>query len=973
MRTSIRICVGTLVLIAIFSSQAQAAEPSDRSNAQIGRHNAEETPSKAGARISLVLVEENEDEQSYAWGLTRRSPLQVIHGWYAFDEVGIREHGGGGRNVAEARPMRLSLQITNKDGFLVLNRGYGFSSTTQDQQANMTNKIAWPAGASLRPYYQSEPTALTERLQPLWKGELVQNGKVLKTVVYAVRVVAAGAANDLFDVKNSSEALQVGREWAPVPDVGKMVFQGRTIDQWIAQWDKRAYADTRKATQVLTEIGKPAVPFMVEILKQDGKHAGQASVVLGKMGPEAEEALDWLIESALDKGPADSSGKRRTNAVLCLSNMTWASERLLPVFAAIAEDAQAEVALRRSAITGLSNIGGPAMDIVQSIADADTSEIREHARRAIGELVVKEGQMTRSQYYIQLVEEDPFDPSVPSYLTSTKGAVNSGRTHPLSNKIKQLYRERLKQDPDPELAWGLSRIIQNSLWNTQLQWAAPTDGSSRRTNREDPTESFVSMAEVLELGFKHAQVGSELRQDLGCALGKLRLLQGDWERMNAALKAMGQQPIPAESRPWLPAPPVDWNVGLSSHWQKCDESMRSGNCSLEFCIEKDGRGLDGVHVLVKRAPDPERAMYSGWPADTLFFCPCPVGDRRFSFGYKGADREQTRYAVSDQSGIVRFERLPEIPIKIEVLVPTSNFAEVGKNWDLWIEVEPGKFKIAKIYGPDYVNPREAPALVTLKPGQTVHYPKLVVTPAFGFNVQDWDRVDRDDFTLSWRGLDATLQQQAARYELVMTLSAPAQMPDDSPDSARLSVSSASQTLADQQWPVGAKGVGGLRLAPGNIYIFEVRAIDKNDTVIARWPKKRVWVPWGLRRTNAPPSGMGADRRNGSPIHHEVWFRGKFSYGDGTEETLTQRVERFLREQPNAFEYDYVRMGKAWLDWHAGDSDGARQQLERLVRDLPAGNLARGTAAWLLQQMHDQQAPPKRLNFVPDKESDRAKQ
>ncbi len=722
----------------------------------------------------------------------------------------------------------------------------------------------------------------------------------------------------------------------------------------------------RKATQMLTEIGKPAVPFMVEIIKEHKSHFGYARTVLGNMGPDAEDALDWLIETALDKNPPNPENKPRLNALICLSNMTWASERLLPVFTEIAEDSQADTSIRKSAITGLSNIGGPAMDVIERIADSEPTEIRDSARSAISQLMVKEGQMTRSEYYARLVEKDPFDPSVPNYLSSVTGMVNSGRPHPLAEKVKKLYRQRLEEDPDPQLAWQLATIIQNSLSNTQLQWAAPTNSSRGRSNREDPAESFITLAEVLELGFKHAQTGSDLRQKFGLALAKLRLLQGDWDRMNAALKKMGQNPIPPESRPWLPAPPVDWTVGLSSHWQICDESMRSGNCSLEFRIEKDGKGLKGVHCLAKRAPEPTNVMYTGVDADTLFLAPYAVGDRRWSFGYQGRDREQTRYAISDESGIVRFEKLPEIPIKVEVLVITSNFDEVAANWDLWMEVEPGKFKIAKVYGAGGINPREEPAVVTLKPGQTVRYPRLIVRPVLGFNVQNWGRVDKNDFVLNWRGLDPILQQQTEHYELEMTLSPPPQRPDDPPDRSGSNVRSVTQITTDTQWPVATRGVSDLRLEPGNIYFFEVRAIDDSNSVLARWPATRVWVPWEYRRTNPPMSGVNNRDEDISPIHHEVWHRGTVDYGNGKEETLPQRVDRLLREQQNSFEYDYVRMGKAWLDWHAGDSEGARQQLTQLVKDLPKGNLARGTSVWLLQQMDAGGKPPKRLSFVPDK-------
>ena len=956
--------ISIILFSIIFFSQAQTVEPRTKSDLQIDGDESGGIPSDASARISLILVEENEDQKSYRWGVTRRSLLKVIQGWYAFDEEDICEHGGGGRKIAEASPMRLSLRIMKKDGVLVLNRGYGFSSTEGDRNTDISAKIEWPVGALLKTYYLSEPGGLTDQLQPLWKGEFIRNEKVLKSIVYAVRVVGENVPDELFDVRNTSEALKIGNEWAPIPDPARLVFEGRTIGQWIAQWDNRIYDDIRKATQILTEIGRPVVPFMVEIIKQGGNHTGYARTVLGNMGPDAEEALDWLIETALDKNPSDSRSNSRKNALICLSIMTWASERLLPVFTTIAEDSQAETSVRRSAITGLSNIGGHAMDVIQKIADSDSTEIRDYARRAISGLVVKEGQMTRSEYYTRLVEKKPFDPSVPSYLTSTKGMVNSGRAHPLTNKIKTLYRERLKENPDPELAWRLATIIQNGLRNTQLQWAAPTDRSSGRANREDPAESFTSMAEMLELGFTHAQIGTELRRNFGYALAKLRLLQGDWDRMNAALKEMDQERIPAESRPWLPAPPVDWSVGLSSHWQICDESMRSGNCNLEFRIEKDGKGLKGVHVLAKRAPEPTNVFSSGIAADTLFLAPYPIGEGRFSFGYRGGDREQTRYAISDDSGIVRFEKLPEIPIKIEVLVLTSNFVEAGTNWDLWMEVEPGKFKIAKMYGgADAVGGGKPPPVEKLKQGQTVHYPKLVVRPAFGFNVGDWTRVDKDNFTLTWQGLDSSIQAQDIEYELQMHLSAPGSPHNQATHAPVLR--SAKQLTKDTQWPVSAQGVGKLHLQPGNIYMFEIRALDASGVVIARWPRTRVWVSWDYRQSNPPFTGH--DTYANSPIHHDLWHRGSFGYGDGRKETLREKVARFLRDYPDAFEYEYARMGKAWLDWRDGDREGARRRLEKLVKELPKGCVVRGTAVWLLQQIADNKEPPKRLNFVPDRE------
>jgi hypothetical protein len=920
--------------------------------------------SAADARISLVLVDDSGEQKSYRWGVTRSVPLKVVQGWFAFDDEAIREHGGGGREVAEIKPMQLSLQISEESDYLVLNRGYEFSGIIGDQRANIANKTQWPNGAELKSYYLSEPAELTDKLQPLWKGEFVVDEKVVKSVVYAVRVVGENASNDLFDANNASEALEIGRKWAPSPDPAKLIFEGKTIGEWIAQWDTRIYDQMNQATAMLTKIGKPAVPFMIDIIKKGDNNAGYAREVLGKMGPDAQEALDWLIETAGDKNLPDSQASERKGALQCLGNMSWASERLLPVFAQIAEDPQEELSLRQIALSGLSKIGKTneeAMNVLKEVADSNSIELRDSARGLISQLLVNEGKMTRGEYYAQLVEQNPFDPSVPSYLGSTKGIVNSGKPHPLTEKVKAMQRERLKEGPDPELAWTLASIIENQLRNTELEWAAPTDSSRGRSNREDPKESFTTLAQVLELGFEHSQRDSELRQNFGITLAKLLLLQGNWDGMNENLQKLGQEKIPAESRPWFPAPPVDWTEGLAAQWQICDESMRSGDCNLEFKIEKDGKGLKGVHVLVKKAPEQTNVFSTGISADTLFLAPYPLFDRNFSFGYRGSDREQTRYAISDDSGVVRFEKLPEIPVKIEVLVPTSNFPEAVTNWDLWMEVEPDQFKIAKIYGSDAISPREPPAVVTLRSGETAHYPKLVVRPAFSLNIMDMDRVDKDNFTLKWQGLDLSMQQKLGQYELEMSLTFPSESRGIEPKQ----IETAKHILIDTEYDVGSIGVGGMHLEPGNIYLFEVKAFDKSGTILARWPKTRVWVPWGYRKSNPPITGYDFEKY--SPIYHEVYFRSNVDYGNGKTETLPERVERFLAEQPDAFEREYVQMGKAWLDWHIGDIEGAKEQLEKLVKELPKGNLARGTAVSLLLKMDNKEAPPKSLIFVPDSE------
>jgi len=771
--------------------------------------------------------------------------------------------------------------------------------------------------------------------------------------------VRPGKLSAVTDSRNSQAEVQ--------DNADQMKYEGRTIDEWMAQWDSRVSDDIDAATNALIKIGRPAVPRLAEEVKKRTKHGWHAVGVLAKMGPEAEEAVPLLIEVALDEdlrfGDVGLSPAAYRGTVLySLSKMTWAKDRVTPVLQRIAQDGEENPDVRASAIWALTNIPKEAMPILEKLTEAEERRIRDSARSAIAQVMDKEGQITKSDYYTQLIEKDPFDPSVPQYLWSTKGIINLGHPHPLTQKIKKLYRRRLATEPDPELAWRLATIIQYGLRNTNLEWAAPAGGSTVRSPREDPAESYVTLAEVLELGFRHAQPNSQLWSKFSIALAKLRLLQGNWDGMNEMLKKLGREPIPAGSRPWLSAPPVDWQDDLHTKWQVADDSMHSGDCSLEFKIEKDGKGLKGVHFLVKRAPEPTNVTNTGISTDTLFYAPYPLKDFD-SFGYRAKDRPLTRYAISDESGIVRFDRLPDIPVKIEVLVPTSNFPEPVSNWDLWMEVEPGKFKIAKIYGgADAVGAGLPPAPEELRPGETVHYPRLVVRPAFRLNIKDWQRIDGDDLVLNWEGLDSLLVDKGLRYELDMSLSAPAD-PHLSVEHAPV-IKSAKLVTKQKQWPVGANGVGGLRFEAGNIYMFEVRAIDKSGTVVARWPRTRVWVPWGYRQSDPPftYSYIGPDRpdrQDDPPIYERVWYH-----------YPKEKTVRFIRDYPNAFEHEHARLGKAWLDWHEGDSDGARQQLHRLTKELPKGNVVRGTAFWLLQQMDENERPLKRhrrLNFVPDED------
>ena len=112
------------------------------------------------------------------------------------------------------------------------------------------------------------------------------------------------------------------------------------------------------------------------------------------------------------------------------------------------------------------------------------------------------------------------------------------------------------------------------------------------------------MKEILKICFQQAEKDSELHREAGIVLAKTCLLMGDWEGMNAVLAELGMETCKEEDRPWLAPPPVEWEPGEGKIWTRAEESFRSGECGFRVRIEKDGRGLEGVHVLVGEADPP---------------------------------------------------------------------------------------------------------------------------------------------------------------------------------------------------------------------------------------------------------------------------------------------------------------------------------------------------------------------------------
>jgi hypothetical protein len=276
-----------------------------------------------------------------------------------------------------------------------------------------------------------------------------------------------------------------------------------------------------------------------------------------------------------------------------------------------------------------------------------------------------------------------------------------------------------------------------------------------------------------------------------------------------------------------------------------------------------------------------------------------------------------------------------------------------------MEVEPGKMKLAKPFaGPEAVNCNETPAVVTLQSGRTEQYPRLVVMPQLELQVDDWAKADPERFGLSWPAFRLAAGGPVT-YEVEMVLSGPCEV-TMSPEHMQ-AIRATRETVTGTRWPVGEKGVGGQKLGPGNIYLFGLLARDEKGNVVSRAVRKRLWTPWGSRESRPPYTDSDTYRQ--SPIQVETYYRSSASYGDGRSESLDEKMERFPRDYPDAFELEYVQVGKAWLDWTRGKQDEARGQLEKLVKSIPEGSVPQATAVWLLQALENGEAAPKRLKLA----------
>jgi hypothetical protein len=161
--------------------------------------------------------------------------------------------------------------------------------------------------------------------------------------------------------------------------------------------------------------------------------------------------------------------------------------------------------------------------------------------------------------------------------------------------------------------------------------------------------------------------------------------------------------------------------------------------------------------------------------------------------------------------------------------------------------------------------------------------------------------------------------------------------------------------------VAAKGVGALSLVPGNLYLFSVTARDADRKVLAKYGKKLVYVPW-QHRPSKPPLFEVFPHQDGLPISDRNYATKTVAGPNSAAESFRERLQRFLEDNPNAFEVEYVRVVLAWLWRHEGRDDHALTLARELLVQLPEGCVPADTAYWLLQRIEKAQPPLRNLVF-----------
>ena len=245
---------------------------------------------------------------------------------------------------------------------------------------------------------------------------------------------------------------------------------GKTVEEWIRVWDEGDFTESRTAMTTLAGLGEAAVPALTDLIQENHRHAGYAIKTLAEMGPAAQPALPLLLTLARNKSAEDPDGwtwNMPIRAILFMSlrKMSWASDQLVPLLEQVGKDERETDQIRGMAVNALRRMGPEALPSLRLFAISGSPQVRLGAVQAIVQIQEEAGQ-NRITTLSAIIDQDPFDSNVPTYLGNMKGIVNLSRIHPPTQRIKQLYRRELQENPYPQIAWQLATIIRNGLANT---------------------------------------------------------------------------------------------------------------------------------------------------------------------------------------------------------------------------------------------------------------------------------------------------------------------------------------------------------------------------------------------------------------------------------------------------------------------------------------------------------------------------